>query len=115
MLIWKNGTEYLPTKDMKFGIAVDSLAYDMGFRDGDIIAKVGDKTLEKFDRSIILKSIVLDNTFQIEVIRNGQTQIIQIDPKFASELTKPESKILNYGQSELQLKFLVYPMVHLQR
>ncbi|MGB4968347.1 MAG: RIP metalloprotease RseP [Saprospiraceae bacterium] len=92
MLIWKNGTEYLPTKDMKFGIAVDSLAYDMGFRDGDIIAKVGDKTLEKFDRSIILKSIVLDNTSQIEVIRNGQTQIIQIDPKFASELTKPESK-----------------------
>ena len=45
ILIWKDGIQYVPTKEMKYGIAVDSLAYTMGFRDGDQITKIGSVTI----------------------------------------------------------------------
>ncbi len=94
MLIWIHGKEYLPTSEMKYGIAVDSLAYEMGFRDGDLIVKVGEQPVDKFDRSVIIKSIVLDNTSKIHVKRDGQEQIVNIDPKYIGILTKPETKAL---------------------
>jgi regulator of sigma E protease len=92
MLIWVNGKEFLPTKELKYGIAVDSLAYEMGFRDGDQIVKIGNQTMDKFDRNVILKSIVLDNASEIHVMRNGQDQIVKIDPVYIGLLTKPETK-----------------------
>ncbi len=95
ILIWINGKEYLPTSEMKYGMAVDSLAYEMGFRDGDVITKVGDQQITKFEKSVIIKSIVLDNTSEIHVMRNGQEQIVNIDPKYIGILTKPEIKALD--------------------
>ncbi|HQX42991.1 MAG TPA: site-2 protease family protein, partial [Saprospiraceae bacterium] len=70
MLLWKNGIEYLPTANMTYGISVDSMAYEMGFRDGDKIIKVGNSDFIRFDRGKLLKSIVLENVTSITVLRN---------------------------------------------
>lgn len=94
MLIWIHGKQYIPTNELKYGIAVDSLAYEMGFRDGDLIIKAGEHSIDKFDKSTILKAIVLDNAKTVHVIREGQEQIITIDPSYISVLTKPETKAL---------------------
>ncbi|HEX5626249.1 MAG TPA: RIP metalloprotease RseP [Saprospiraceae bacterium] len=94
MLIWKNGQEFLPTSEMKYGIAVDSLAYEMGFRDGDIITGVGSQNIDRFDRATILKAIVLDQASEVRVMRDGNPQKISIDPKYIGLLAKPETKAM---------------------
>ena len=37
MLLWKNGEDFILTKDLSYGISVDSTAHQMGLRDGDKI------------------------------------------------------------------------------
>ena len=64
----------------------------MGFRDGDKIMKIGNTNLEQFDRSKIIKAMVLDNVNTLTVERNGQMQEIVVDAKYIQALTKPEAK-----------------------
>jgi len=95
ILIWKDGIQYVPTKEMKYGIAVDSLAYTMGFRDGDQITKIGSVAIDRFDRGTLLKTLVFEESHQVEIIRDGQSQHISVDPKYISLLTKPDFKSLD--------------------
>jgi regulator of sigma E protease len=44
-IMWKWGEEYLPGKNLKYGIVADSLAKTIGLQDGDVILKVGEKPL----------------------------------------------------------------------
>lgn len=86
MMLWYWGDEYLPTKNMKYGIATDSLAQSIGLRDGDIIKGIDG---QYFDRShkIPLRVILHDaKTFQVE--RNGKDTVINIPGDFASKLIK---------------------------
>ncbi len=92
MMLWYYGKEYIPTSELKYGIITDSLTYEMGFRDGDKIMKIGNTNLEQFDRSKIIKAMVLDNVNTLTVERNGQMQEIVVDAKYIQALTKPEAK-----------------------
>ena len=93
-LIWIYGKSYMPMSEMKYGIAVDSFAYQMGFRDGDRILKQGGQTVERFDRAEMLKGIVLENKQNFELKRNGEIIQIQIPQNLVQELTKPSAKDL---------------------
>jgi regulator of sigma E protease len=71
-----NGEEYLPMNEMKYGIAVDSIAYNIGLRDGDKILSLDNKpvkNLKEFQLSILLRG---KKNIQIE--REGQQQTITI-------------------------------------
>lgn len=92
MLIWKNGEEYLPNSELKYGMAVDSVAAGMGFMDGDRILKIGANDLDRFDKAQILKKIILDKQHQITVLRNGQAHEWSLTQEQVSFLTKPELK-----------------------
>src|SRR5688572_8183905 len=86
MMLWYWGDEYLPTQNMKFGIATDSLAKSIGLRDGDHIKGIDGKY---FDRShkIPLQVILHDaKTFQVE--RNGKDTVVNIPEDFGSKLIK---------------------------
>ncbi|MBK7340588.1 MAG: RIP metalloprotease RseP [Saprospiraceae bacterium] len=92
MMIWLLGSSYIPTQELKNGILVDSLTYKMGFRDGDIILKMGDKNLDRFDRSVLVKGMVLEDQRKFTVRRGGQMVDILVDPVLVQELTKPSAK-----------------------
>lgn len=96
MLLWKNGQTYILNNELKYGIAVDSLAYNMGLRDGDQLVKIGDMPLEKFDKAQIVKALVLEKNNAVEFIRNGEKMNLQIDPDRISQLTKPELKKIDF-------------------
>lgn len=78
ILIWKDGVQYIPNKELKYGIAVDSLAFNMGFRDGDQILKIGTVAFDRFDRGTLLKTLIFEESHKVEVLRDGQNQIIQL-------------------------------------
>ena len=61
------GEEYLPTKNVKFGIECDSLSLEMGLRNGDKIISVNNKEVEDFYK--IPVEIILEDAKSIQVIR----------------------------------------------
>lgn len=81
------GDQYLPTSEVnKYGVFADSLAMDLGLRDGDKIIKVGDEYVEEFNK--IPAVLILDEAKTITVIREGKEQVVDVPPGFLSRLVK---------------------------
>lgn len=86
MVLYVWGEEYLPTKNVKYGISADSLAIQTGLRNGDKVISLDNKPVENFRD--ILPNIVLNNTKSIQVDRNGQMVNIQIPESLVPSLIK---------------------------
>ncbi len=80
------GDEYLSSENAKYGISVDELAYEMGLRNGDIITYIGDEKVDKFFD--VTSMILLDNPETVTVIRNGNTQKINVPKNFIAKLVE---------------------------
>lgn len=91
-LLFKYGEEFLPAKNAVYGIHADSLALEMGLQSGDQILKIGDKTFERFDPTILLKEVVLNNVNTITVLRNQQEQVVNIDKKYVNIFASNDMK-----------------------
>ena len=83
------GEQYLPTSEVKFGITVDSLGYQMGLRNGDRILTIDHKQVEDF--AAIPKTIILGEAKTVQVIRNNQNMDVNIPSGFISRLIKQKS------------------------
>lgn len=90
LLAW--GQEYLPTKNVKYGVAVDSLAYKIGLRDGDMIASVNHKPIENFDR--VAYEVLINKATSIEVTRDGKEISFPISEDDLSEMLKTEAMLI---------------------
>ncbi|ASZ11705.1 RIP metalloprotease RseP [Chitinophaga pendula] len=86
MMLWYWGETYLPTKEVKYGVTVDSLAQSIGLRDGDKLLGVDHQAIEKFHT--IPGEIILREAKTIEVDRDGQEVSIAIPPGFVRQLIK---------------------------
>jgi regulator of sigma E protease len=89
LYVW--GEQYLPTKNAKYGIMCDSVALDIGLRNGDKILSVDHKEVENFNR--IFHDIVVNNARSIQVDRDGQVIDIPIREEYLAPLLKSESFI----------------------
>ena len=91
-LLWNYGETYIPNDQIKYGIAVDSIAYEIGLRDGDKLISIGDHKFEKFNPRMITKELVFNGATNLLVNRDGIETVIDIDPKYVQELTKYENR-----------------------
>lgn len=83
------GEKYLPTADVKYGIVVDSLGYQMGLRNGDLILSIDNKAVEDF--AAIPKTLVLDVAKSVQVLREGSAVNIQVPSGFIGKMIKYKS------------------------
>jgi regulator of sigma E protease len=83
------GEKYLPTSEVKFGITVDSLGYEMGLRNGDKIITVGNKQVEEFHK--IPAEIIIEEVKTVQVERDGKVQNIDIPKGFLNKLVQHRS------------------------
>jgi regulator of sigma E protease len=86
MMLWHWGDSYLPTKNLQYGIATDSLGKSIGLQNGDKIVSVDGKEVERFNN--VRFKVILDNAKSIEVERDGQTKSIAIPDDFAKKIIK---------------------------
>lgn len=84
LFIW--GEQYLPTKNAKFGIMCDSVALDMGLRNGDKILSVDHREIERFNS--IFHDVVIGGASSIQVDRDGETIDIPIRDEHIAPLLK---------------------------
>jgi regulator of sigma E protease len=85
------GKTYLPTSNVKYGIATDSTGMAIGLRNGDKILSVDNQYIENFDD--ILKDIILNKRTSIQVERNGEKLEIAIPDDYVPNLLKGRGKI----------------------
>ncbi|MDP4281210.1 MAG: RIP metalloprotease RseP [Bacteroidota bacterium] len=88
-LLLNLGERYLPSNEVKYGIAVDSMGYQMGLRNGDKILSIDNKYVEDF--SAIPKTIILDEAKTIQINRDGRDTSIAIPKGIISKLIKTKS------------------------
>lgn len=90
LFIW--GEEYLPTKNVEYGIHADSLGVELGLQDGDEILAIGGKDFEQFNEREIIREIVINSASSLKVRRDGQEITLPIDEKYISILSSHENK-----------------------
>ena len=86
MITYVWGEEYLPAKNLTYGVHADSLATQLGIQDGDKIVSIDGKPIDNF--GTIGAAIILGEAKQIEVNRNGETVNLSIPDGFIKKLNK---------------------------
>ena len=93
-LIASYGEQYISTAAVnKYGIAVDSLGYNLGLRDGDKILNVDGKYVEDFSQ--IPMVLLLEDTKYIDVERDGDSMRIELPKDAVNQMIKARTTFLN--------------------
>lgn len=94
MILFVWGEEYLPAKNAKYGIYVDSLGQKIGLQDGDMITGINGKELEKFDK--LSTTFILEEAKTINITRNGQPLALAVPEGSINSLIKRKGDPLAY-------------------
>jgi regulator of sigma E protease len=84
MGIW--GESYLPTANAKYGVAADSTAQAIGFRNGDKIVALDAKPVDNFKD--VTRDIIFNGAKSVTVEREGQIVDITIDNTVVGKILK---------------------------
>lgn len=84
--VW--GEEYLPLKNLKYGIVAESAGIDVGLKDGDKILSVDNQMIEK--SSGVTAHILLNDAQSIQVLRNNEKLSLEIPSSIIPRLIKGE-------------------------
>lgn len=82
LFVW--GEDYLPNKNVKYGIACDPIALEAGLKNGDKIISLDSQEIVNFHR--VVPDIVLYGHNTLKVERNGQIVDIAISDTLISKL-----------------------------
>ncbi|MEE4198007.1 MAG: RIP metalloprotease RseP [Bacteroidales bacterium] len=91
-ILYTWGDQYLPNQNVKYGIMVDSLAKDMGLKNGDKILALDHQPVEDFYK--IVPNIVLEDIQAIQVERDGEKREIPVPDRIIPELLNSTSFIM---------------------
>lgn len=91
MMCWAWGEEYIRTADTKYGITVDSVFMQYGFRDGDKILSVDNNSIEKISQ--VPAAVLIDKAHSVQVERDGQKVDIDLAEGFDKAVLKAEPVI----------------------
>jgi regulator of sigma E protease len=80
------GYQYLPTKNVKYGIVVDETGREMGLRNGDKLISVDGKEIEDFTKFI--PYILLNSTKTLQIDRNNEHLDIPVNKEIIPKLIK---------------------------
>lgn len=86
VVLYAWGESYLPTKNVVYGIEVNEVGEQIGFRNGDKILTVDNVYIDNFNK--IIPTIVLDNAKTVQVERDGRKTDVEISDSDLAVLLK---------------------------
>jgi regulator of sigma E protease len=86
VILYTWGEQYLPTKNVKYGIECDSLAMSIGLRNGDKIVSLDNREVERFN--MVIHDLIVNKTSSIQVERAGQVLDIPVPEEIIAPLLK---------------------------
>jgi regulator of sigma E protease len=94
---WVWGEESLPMKNLKYGVYADSLAKNIGFKDGDKLVSMDGRPIENY--GTIEADIIFQEVKKIQVERDGQPLDITIPPGFSNTIKGRKLVTIFYPRS----------------
>jgi regulator of sigma E protease len=85
-ILFYYGEEVLPTANLTYGVSCDSLALEMGLKNGDKIVSVDGKEVESFKK--VSMEIIMNEARTVQVMRNGKLENIVVPSGFIAKLVK---------------------------
>jgi regulator of sigma E protease len=85
-IVWYWGEEYLPAKNVTYGVHASALAKSVGIQEGDIIVSLDQKELENFDA--LESKLVLENHKTMEVKRGDSMVTLNLPDTLSTALAK---------------------------
>ena len=92
MVLFAWGEEYLPTQNATYGVAPDSIAMEIGIKNGDQIVSVNNKEVENFRK--IAKEVIIDHATSIQVMRDGQKIDLPVTEEQHSKIIAKKSMLV---------------------
>lgn len=92
MVLFAWGEEYLPTQNATYGVAVDSVAMEIGLKNGDQIVSVNNKPVENFRK--IAKEVIIDHASTIQVLRDGKKIDLPVTEEHHSKIISKKSMLV---------------------
>ncbi|HEX3024926.1 MAG TPA: RIP metalloprotease RseP [Chitinophagaceae bacterium] len=89
-IMWAWGEEYLPAKNLKYGIVADSLGKQVGLKDGDVILKVGDAELKNVFKTA--GQIIVNEAKTLTINRDGNEMQIALPDSLIRQLNKSKGE-----------------------
>ncbi|MCB0542587.1 MAG: RIP metalloprotease RseP [Saprospiraceae bacterium] len=87
MMLWGFGKAYIPTSELKYGLAMDSVLIRQGFQNGDNIVKLGNQPFTRLDPAQFIEALVLNEVHEVTVIRDGREQVLTLPADVAKRIT----------------------------
>ena len=85
-ILFYYGEEILPPANLTYGVSCDSLALEMGLRNGDKILSVDGKDVDNFKK--VSMEIIMNEARTVQVMRDGKTENIVVPAGFIAKLVK---------------------------
>jgi len=85
-ILFYYGEEVLPTANLTYGVSCDSLALEMGLKNGDKIVSVDGKQVESFKK--VSMEIIMNEARTVQVMRDGKLENIVVPAGFIAKLVK---------------------------
>jgi len=101
MILFHWGEEYIPIDGTQYGMAVEKLGEELGLKDGDVVLKVGEVKMEKFDAGLVAKEIIINEATVLTVLRGENEVQLPVPQEIAQQLSSYE----NRGQSLFTWRF----------
>jgi len=96
LVSWHYGDTYIVNDSLTEGIYVDSIAYDMGLRDGDLIKKIGETEFDKFNVGTLKNEIMINGAKELTVRRNNSEIQLPIDEKYIGILSASANRKIKF-------------------
>jgi regulator of sigma E protease len=96
MLLWKYGEEYLPAKNLKYGVYVDSVGKKIGLQNGDMILGVNGKDVDNFYK--LSAEIVMNEAKTLNIERNGEKMSLAVPDGTIGSIIKRKGEPFAYPQ-----------------
>ncbi len=101
MLLYAYGKQYIPLSSAKYGLYYNETAHELGLKDGDLVLKADNYTIE--DPRDISKYIAIYNVKTLTVKRGDSTLVIDVPSTFNQQIIKNGIK----GFADFQIPVVV--------
>lgn len=95
MILWTWGEEYVPVKNLVYGVQPDSLGMELGIVPGDNIVAIDTMQLERYNPNLLRAEIIINNARTITVVRDGERVELPVREEVAEALSKFDNKNFN--------------------
>ncbi len=86
------GEKYVPMENLKYGVVVDSIGYDLGIRNGDKILMLDDRKVDRW--TSIPHDLLIFEPQTMKVERDGKIIEIDIDESILPRILKSEARLV---------------------